>query len=211
MCIWTNNHVHTIKRFSENGQKPSEFQFWPSFDNQNQLKIKSKLWCGDGSRIGAEGQQAIILATRDLDLCHHMASPSHSGLRFLVSLSCKIVSLLYHFAFTDGYRHLRGKYDVIKWKHFPRYWPFLRGNSPATVEFPSQRPVTRSFDVFFDLHLNNRLSIQLRRRRFETPSGPLWRHCNDSFTRTTVTWSLSITTISNDLLREKETFMHLAV
>ena len=25
------------------------------------------------------------------------------------------------------------------------------GNSPAPGEFPSQRPVTRSFDVFFDL------------------------------------------------------------
>ena len=28
------------------------------------------------------------------------------------------------------------------------------GNSPVTGEFPSQRPVTRSFDVFFDLRLN---------------------------------------------------------
>ena len=27
------------------------------------------------------------------------------------------------------------------------------GNSPVIGEFPSQRPVTRSFDVFFDLHL----------------------------------------------------------
>ena len=120
--------------------------------------------------------------------------------------------------------------DVIKWKHFPRYWPFAReiptlhlrhndhdgvsnhqphdcllirlfrrrskktsklrvtglcaGNSPGTGEFPaqmaskaekvsicwrhhentggfpSQRPVTCSFDVFFDLHLNKRLSKQ---------------------------------------------------
>ena len=30
--------------------------------------------------------------------------------------------------------------------------------------FPSQRPVTRSFDVFFDLRLNKRLSKQSRRR-----------------------------------------------
>ena len=28
------------------------------------------------------------------------------------------------------------------------------GNSLATSEFPSQRPVTQSFDVFFDLYLN---------------------------------------------------------
>ena len=31
-------------------------------------------------------------------------------------------------------------------------------NSPVTGEFPSQKPVTRSFDVFFDLRLNKRLS-----------------------------------------------------
>ena len=34
------------------------------------------------------------------------------------------------------------------------------GNSPVTGEFPAQRPVTRSFDVFFDLRLNERLSKQ---------------------------------------------------
>ena len=33
---------------------------------------------------------------------------------------------------------------------------FCVGNSPVTVEFPAQRPVTGSFDVFFDLHLDRR-------------------------------------------------------
>ena len=47
--------------------------------------------------------------------------------------------------------------DVIKWKHFPRNWPFVR-EFTGTGEFPTQRPVTRSFDVFFDLRLNERLS-----------------------------------------------------
>ena len=32
------------------------------------------------------------------------------------------------------------------------------GNSPVPGEFPTQRPVARSFDVFFDLRLNKRLS-----------------------------------------------------
>ena len=32
------------------------------------------------------------------------------------------------------------------------------GNSPIPDEFPAQKPVTRSFDVFFDLRLNKRLS-----------------------------------------------------
>ena len=42
-----------------------------------------------------------------------------------------------------------------------------------------QRPVTWSFDVFFDLPLNKRLSKQSRRWWFETPSWSLWRHCNE--------------------------------
>ena len=54
------------------------------------------------------------------------------------------------------------------------------GNSPVTGGFPSRRPVTRSFDVFFDLRLNKRLSKQSRRRRYETLSCSLWRHCNAS-------------------------------
>ena len=35
------------------------------------------------------------------------------------------------------------------------------GNSPVTVEFPSQRPVARSVDVFFALGLNKLLNKQL--------------------------------------------------
>ena len=56
------------------------------------------------------------------------------------------------------------------WRHqmetFPRYWSFKgAGNSPATDEFPSQRPVMRSFDVLFDLGLNNRLGKHSWRHR----------------------------------------------
>ena len=44
------------------------------------------------------------------------------------------------------------------------------GNSPVTGKFPAQKPVTRSFDVFFDLRLKKRLSKQLRGWWLETPS-----------------------------------------
>ena len=46
-------------------------------------------------------------------------------------------------------------------------------------EFPTQRPVTRTFDVFFDLRPNIRLSKQPWGWWFETPSCPLWRHRNE--------------------------------
>ena len=47
------------------------------------------------------------------------------------------------------------------------------------VLIPAQRPVTRSFHVFFDLRLNKRLSKQLWDWWFETPPRSLWRHSND--------------------------------
>ena len=53
------------------------------------------------------------------------------------------------------------------------------GNSSVTGEFLAQRPLTRSYDVFFDLRLNNRLSKQSWGWLFETPSCSLWHHCHD--------------------------------
>ena len=53
------------------------------------------------------------------------------------------------------------------------------GNSPVHGEFPTQKPVTRSFDDFFDLRLNKRLSKQWWGWWLETLSNPLWRHRND--------------------------------
>ena len=52
------------------------------------------------------------------------------------------------------------------------------GNSSVTCEFPSQRPVMQSFDVFFDLHLNKRSRKQSRRRWLEARSRSWWRHRN---------------------------------
>ena len=48
-----------------------------------------------------------------------------------------------------------------------------------TGEFPSQSPVTRIFDVFFDLRLSKLLSKQSWCRWFDTPSRWLWHQCND--------------------------------
>ena len=51
-------------------------------------------------------------------------------------------------------------------------------NSQVTGGFSAQRSVTRSFDVFFDLRLNKRLSKQSWDWWFEAPSSPLWHHSN---------------------------------
>ena len=52
----------------------------------------------------------------------------------------------------------------------------LCGEFTGPGEIPTQRPVTRSFDVFFDLCPNKLLSKQSWGWWFETPSGSLWRH-----------------------------------
>ena len=52
-------------------------------------------------------------------------------------------------------------------------------NSPVPGEFTAQRPVTRGFDVFFELRPNKRLSKQSWGWCFETLSHSLWRHRNE--------------------------------
>ena len=68
------------------------------------------------------------------------------------------------------------------WRHqmetFSALLAICAGNSPVPGEFPAQRPVTRSFDVFFDLRLNKRSSKQSWGWWFETLSCSLWRHRN---------------------------------
>ena len=53
------------------------------------------------------------------------------------------------------------------------------GNSQVSGEFPAQRPVTWSFDVFFDLRVNKRLSKQSWGWWIEMLSRSLWRHRNE--------------------------------
>ena len=71
---------------------------------------------------------------------------------------------------------------VSRWHHqmetFSALLAFYAGNSPVTGELPAQRPVTRSFDVFFDLRLNKQLSKQWRCWWFKTPLRSLLCHCN---------------------------------
>ena len=75
-----------------------------------------------------------------------------------------------------------GRCRLSWWRHqmetFSALLALCAGNSPVPGEFPAQRPVTRSFDDFFDLRPNKRLSKQSRGWWFKTPSRPLWRHCN---------------------------------
>ena len=86
--------------------------------------------------------------------------------------------------------------DVIKWKHFPRYWPFVRGihRSPVNSTHKGQWRGALMF-LFFYLRLNKRLSKQSRGWWFETPSRLLWLQCN-------ILWELSFGLLPSIFQRE---------
>ena len=80
----------------------------------------------------------------------------------------------------------------------------LCGEFTGPGEFPTQRPVTRSFDVFFDLHLNKRLSKHSWGWWFETLSWSLWRHhncCQSISIISLIIWNSSIYSDVNRLCR----------
>ena len=57
--------------------------------------------------------------------------------------------------------------DVIKWKHFPRYWPFVRGIHPSPVNSPHKGQLRRALMfsficVWIDARVNNREAGDLR-------------------------------------------------
>ena len=100
--------------------------------------------------------------------CFHLMTSSWLFIVAMPPLSCLLSSLC--LGTSSWWRH--------PMETFSASLALCAGNSPVTGEFPSQRPVTRSFDVFFDRGLNKRLSKQSRNWWFETPSCLLWRHRN---------------------------------
>ena len=68
--------------------------------------------------------------------------------------------------------------DVIQWKHFPRYWPFVRGIHRSAVN--SQHKGQWHGALIFSLicALNKRLRKQPLGWLFGASSRSFWRHCN---------------------------------
>ena len=60
-----------------------------------------------------------------------------------------------------------------------------------------------SFDIFFDLCLNQQLSKQWRRPWFETPSRSLWHHCNVCFPVDKEDWDHPIFDVYEDVCRDQ--------
>ena len=97
----------------------------------------------------------------------HPHSPGH--------VDCISVKSVHILMFTNMMQHPWWRHQM---ETFSVLLAICAGNSPVPGEFPTQRPVTRSFDVYFDLHPNSWLSKQSWGWWFETLSCSLWRHRN---------------------------------
>ena len=64
-------------------------------------------------------------------------------------------------------------HGVMTWKHFPQYWPFVRGIHRSPVDSLHKGSVIRWF-VIFVVDMNKLLKKQTSCRRFETS----WRSCD---------------------------------
>ena len=95
----------------------------------------------------------------------------HSGITFNVYIPHTIADLLSSWNLPQWNPWWRHQMET-----FSASLARCEGNSPAIGEFPSQRPVTRSFDVFFDL--NKRSSKPSTSWWFEMTSRSLLRHSN---------------------------------
>ena len=120
-----------------------------------------------------------------------MSTSIEAHWKYIKKTSSDPVSKLIKYVINDIYCEIKCTstadtvYRNISWwchqmETFHALLAICAGNSPFTGEFPAQRPVTRSFDVFFDLRLNKQLNKQSWGWWFETLSSSLWRHCNVS-------------------------------
>ena len=50
----------------------------------------------------------------------------------------------------------------MQWNHFPHFWPYVRVTASDLVDYPKKEPVEQSFDVFFDVSLNELVIKQMK-------------------------------------------------
>ena len=126
---------------------------------------KNKTWGSSWCRLSHEGWHRRLLWQPPMP---PVTTKVVSG-RVLVSVYNKIrASVIMSPWGLSGKKTKKQKYT--RWRHqmekFSALLALCVGNSPVTGEFPAQRPVTRSFDAFFDLDwVNSREAGDLRRHR----------------------------------------------
>ena len=141
--IWWRHHVQAAR-------------YCKSFDNQKLMRlIKQDVFLIGNNCQWKNAITNTYIVSKSLSM-KNMVLPIFRRLFCIKSpwdmLSYTTVTGYMSDAWTAWWRHLMETFSALL--------AICAGNSPVTGEFPPQRPVTRSFDVFFDLRLNKRLRKQ---------------------------------------------------
>ena len=143
--------------------------------------MATEIWVNIGSGNGLLPDGTKLLP--ELMLIYHQSKAGFPNMIYKRHWKYKDQVMNHHFLVCL----LSSQRDIPWWRHqmetFSALLFLFCGEFTGPGEFPTQRPVTRSFDVFFDLHLNKRLSKQPWGWWFETLSWSLWR-CNAKATET---------------------------
>ena len=139
------------------------------------------------SKIGISWSQVLIITDKQTSLLNIVCSSSKGSKSNMVAHLGQNYSQQFSKCQPGKWRKAKNRTllnsasihdDVIEWKHFPRYWPFVRGIHRSPVNSTHKGQWRGALIFFFDLSLNKWLSKQSWGWRFETPSCPLRRHCN---------------------------------
>ena len=197
---------HLCGEFTGHGEFPAQRPVTRSFDIFFDLRL-NKRWVnnrepGDLRRYRAHYDVSVMIVVVPMPVKLHFhikgnhtktvctstkiklyIIPVSSGFWSLQTAYKKILPDFQIIYFMVKWKVFETHLDISWWRHqmetFSALLAICAGNSPVPGEFPAQRPLTRSFDVFFDLRLNEWLSTQSWGLWFETLLHPLWRHPND--------------------------------
>ena len=140
------------------------------------FEITPAIW---KSHLRSEGRRCVLKSQMRFEIAAALAH-GLTGIAFLANM--------------DNDYNNDDRDDVIKWNHFPRYWPFVRGIQRSPVDSTYKGQWRRALMFSLILRLNKRLCKQSGRWWFDMPPRSLWRHCN-VITITALTMTTSATTM----------------
>ena len=164
VIIWTNAGILLIRTLGTNFNILSEIHVF-SFKKMH-LKMSSAKW-----RPFCLGLNVLRVYNRNCEWnlwCYYLKNPTLSPFCICYDVgktgnfNHNYSNVIFQKISIMSSKMWNGSLILPCWRHqmetFSALLALCAGNSSVTGVFPWQRPVTRSFDVFFDLHMNKRLS-----------------------------------------------------
>ena len=104
------------------------------------------------------GLDVLIILQGNMCCLSHYVGPGHAYVVGLIKYGHNLVVVVHTVTSVSSWSVLPYAWWLHQVEAFSAFLAICAGNSPVSGEFPAQRSVTRSFDVFIDPRLNKRLS-----------------------------------------------------